>query len=197
MYEVNNRLSKKRDNSYFAADRRRKKKSMMIIIAIIAGIAAIAAAGAFLYEPTQAAAISGVECNRGEQLNHHIHSHLDVFVDGQKEQIPANVGILNSPPCLYWLHTHSSNGVIHVEAPQERNFTIGQVLDIWEQTRDSAGFFDSVSGMNATAYVDGNPVEGNYRDVELTSLSEIALVYGEAPDEIPRGFDFNAEGITS
>lgn len=197
MYEINSRLSKKRDNSYFAADRRRKKKSMMIIIPIIAGIAAVAAAGAFLYKPTQAAAISGVECNRGEQLNHHIHSHLDVFVDGQKEQIPANVGILNSPSCLYWLHTHSSNSVIHIEAPIERNFTLGQFLDIWEQTRDSAGFFDSVSGMNATAYVDGNPVEGNYRDVELTSLAEIALVYGEAPDEIPRDFDFNAEGITS
>jgi hypothetical protein len=171
---------------------------MMIIIPVIAAVAAIGAAGAFLYQPPQAAAISGVECNRNEFNNYHLHSHLDVFVDGQKQQVPANIGILNSPSCLYWLHTHSgANGIIHVEAPQTREFTLGQFLDIWQQTKDTSGFFDSVSGMNATAYVDGNPAEGNYRDVKLDSLTEIALVYGEVPEEIPEDFDFNTEGITS
>jgi hypothetical protein len=191
-------LSKKRDDSYFAADRRRKKKYMMIIVPVIVAVAAAGAAGAFLYQAPQAAAISGVECHRGEFNNYHVHSHLDVFVDGQKEQVPDNVGILSSPSCLYWLHTHSgAEGVIHVEAPETRDFTLGQFLDIWKQTRDSAGLFESVAGMNATAYVDGNQFEGNYRDVKLDSLREIALVYGEPPKDIPADFDFEAEGITS
>jgi hypothetical protein len=184
---------KKRDDSYFAADRRKKKKSMMIVIPVIIAVAAAAAAGAVLYQPTQVMAISGVECNRTEQLVHHIHSHLDVFVDGNKQQIPDNVGRLSS--CLYWLHTHSMDGIIHVEAPQTREFTLGQFLDVWRQTSDSAGFFSSVAGKNVTAYVDGRQFNGTYSDVPLKSLEQIALVYGEPPAEIPDKFDFPAANI--
>lgn len=162
----------------------------MIIIPVIIAVAAAAAAGAFLYQPPQAMAISGIECNRTEQLNYHIHTHLDVFVDGNEQQIPNNVGRLDSPSCLYWLHTHATDGLIHVEAPQAREFTLGQFLDIWEQTTDSEGFFDSIVGKNVTAYVDGNQFEGNYRDVPLESLSQIALAYGEPPAEIPDEFAF-------
>jgi hypothetical protein len=189
MYEVNSKLSKKRDDSYFAADRRRKKKSMMIIIPVIVAMAAIGATGAVLYQPPQAAAISGVECHRNEFNNYHVHSHLDVFVDGQKKQVPDNVGILTSPTCLYWLHTHDDDGIIHVEAPETREFTLGQFLDIWEQTRDSAGLFDSVSGKNVTAYANGEQFEGNYRDIQLESQKQIVLAYGEPPAEIPE-YDF-------
>jgi len=189
-------LSKKRDDSYFAADRRKKKKSMMIIIPVIVAVVVIGVAGAVLYQPTQAAAISGVECNRNEQLVHHIHSHLDVLVDGEKMSVPSGIGILTSPSCLYWIHTHSSDGLIHIEAPQEKNFTLGQVLDIWRQTKDTSGFFNSVAGVNATAYVDGEKFDGNYRDVKLDSLEEIALVYGKPPNNIPDKFDFEGNGIS-
>jgi hypothetical protein len=185
---------KKRDDSYFAADRRRKKKSMMIIIPVIIAVAAASVAGAILYQPAQAAAISGVECNRTEQLNYHVHAHLDVFVDGQERQVPEDTGILSSPSCLYWLHTHDTTGLIHIEAPQTMEFTLGQFLDIWEQTNDSTGLFDSVSGMNATSYVDGDLVGGNYRDTPLESLEQIALVYGESPEEIPDDYDFQVQG---
>jgi len=180
---------KKRDDSYFAADRRRKKKSMMIIIPVIVAVAAASVAGAILYQPAQAAAISGVECNRTEQFNYHVHTHFDVFVDGMEQQVPDNVGRLDS--CLYWLHTHTRDGIIHVEAPQTREFTLGQFLDVWKQTSDSAGLFDSVADMNATAYVNGDQVEGSYRDVQLESLGQIAIVYGEPPEAIPAEFDFD------
>lgn len=179
---------KKRDDSYFAADRRRKKKTMMIIIPVIVAVAAASVAGAVLYQPVHAATISGVECNRAEQFNYHVHTHLDMFVDGGEQQIPNNVGRLDS--CLYWLHTHTGDGIIHIEAPQTREFTLGQFLDIWKQTSDSAGLFDSVASMNATAYVEGNQVEGSYRDVPLKSLGEIAIVYGKPPQDIPAKFDF-------
>lgn len=180
---------KKRDDSYFAAGRRKNRKYMMIIIPIIVAVAAASVAGAVMYQPVQAEPISGVECNRTEQLNYHVHAHLDVFVDGDAVQVPDDTGILNSPQCLYWLHTHDTTGLIHVEAPQTREFTLGQFLDIWEQTRDSE-FFESVSGMNATAYIDGDEFEGSYRDAPLESLEQIALVYGEPPEEIPDEYEF-------
>lgn len=186
---------KKRDDSYFAADRRKKKKSMMIVIPVIIAVAAAAAAGAVLYQPPPAMAISGVECNRTEQFNYHVHSHLDVFVDGNKQQIPDNVGRLSS--CLFWLHTHTMDGIIHVEAPQTKEFTLGQFLDVWNQTSDSTGFFSSIAGKNVTAYVDGDQFEGNYRNIPLESLEQIALVYGVPPADIPADFDFAAARITA
>jgi hypothetical protein len=184
---------KRRDDSYFAVDRRRKRKYMMIIIPVIIAVAAASIAGAILYQPPTALAISGVECNRSEQLNYHIHSGLDVFVNGIQQQVPSNIGILSSPSCLYWLHTHSANGIIHVEAPETREFTLGQFIDIWEQTlTNSTAFFDSVSDMPVTAYVDGQRFEGDYRTIPLESLREIVLAYGTPPEDIPAEHDFGS-----
>lgn len=179
---------KKRDDSYFAADRRKKKKSIMIIVPVVVAVAVAATAGALLYQPPEVLAISGVECHKTEQLNYHVHAHLDVFVDGSARQIPDNVGRLGS--CLFWLHTHATDGLIHVEAPQTREFTLGQFLDIWKGTSDSAGFFNSVAGKNVTAYVDGDRFNGSYENVPLESLEQITLVYGAPPANIPDEYDF-------
>jgi hypothetical protein len=184
---------KRRDDSYFAVDRRRKRKYMMIIIPVIIAVAAASIAGAILYQPPTAMAISGIECNRSEQLNYHIHSGLDVFVNGVQQQVPSNIGILSSPSCLYWLHTHSANGIIHIEAPETREFMLGQFIDIWEQTlTNSTAFFDSVSDMPVTAYVDGQRFEGDYRTIPLESLREIVLAYGTPPEDIPAEHDFGS-----
>jgi hypothetical protein len=184
---------KRRDDSYFAVDRRRKRKYMMIIIPVIIAVAAASIAGAILYQPPTAMAISGIECNRSEQLNYHIHSGLDVFVNGVQQQVPSNIGILSSPSCLYWLHTHSANGIIHIEAPETREFLLGQFIDVWEQTiTNSTAFFDSVSDMPVTAYVDGQRFEGDYRTIPLESLREIVLAYGTPPEDIPAEHDFGS-----
>lgn len=178
----------KRDDSYFAADRRRKKKYMMIVIPAVVAVAAIGIVAALLYQPPEVLAISGVECHSREVTTYHVHSHIDVFVDGQKQNVPASIGILSS--CLFWLHTHSSDGVIHVEAPSQRNYSLGQFLDIWSQTHsDSEDFFTSVSAKPVTAYLNGTEFDGNYRDIPLESRTQIVLAYGSPPAEIPT-YDF-------
>lgn len=179
----------KRDDSYFAADRRKKKKYMMIIIPVIIAVAAASAAGAVLYKPQPALAISGVECQGSESFVNHVHSHLDLFVDGQRQEVPAQVGILSSPYCLFWLHTHSTDGVIHVESPTKKQFTLGQFLDIWNQTGSSKGLFSAVEGKPVTAYVNGTQFQGDYRSIPLESRQEITMAYGKPPSEIPKGWD--------
>ena len=180
-------MSKKRDDSYFAAGRRRKKKYMMIIVPIIIAVAAIGTVGALLYKPQPAQAINGVECHGTEQTTYHVHSHLDVFVDGQKQEVPTRIGILSS--CFFWLHTHDTDGIIHVEAPQTRSFTLGQFLDIWSQTKDTDGLFKSVADKNVTAYVDGKLFNGDYRGIQLESQKQIVIAYGQPPANIPP-YDF-------
>jgi hypothetical protein len=183
----------KRDDSYFAADRRKRKKYMMIIIPVIIAVAAAGAAGAILYKPAPVLAVSGVECHSSEATSYHVHSHLDLFVDGQRQEVPAQIGILSSPYCLFWLHTHSADGVIHVESPTKKEFTLGQFLDIWSQTHaGSKVLFESVANKTVTAYVNGTQVQ-DYRGIPLESQKQIVLAYGNPPSEIPT-YDFG--GLT-
>lgn len=176
----------KRDDSYFAADRRKRKKYTMIIIPIIAAVVAIGAVSALLYKPPEAQAIGGIECHSMEVTNYHVHAHLDVFVDGKAQEVPSQIGILQSPHCFYWLHTHDTTGTIHVEAPQQKNFTLGQFMDIWSKTHAGAKtFFDSVAGKPLKAYDNGTAFQGDYKNIQLESRKQIVLAYGTPPPVIP------------
>ena len=95
--------------------------------------------------------VDGVQCNTSEKTVSHVHTHLTIFVNGQSRVIPYGVGIPGfqayqvnpAPPagpgpfvetgtCFYWLHVHSTDGIVHVESPSTtQGFTLGQFFDIW------------------------------------------------------------------
>jgi len=99
----------------------------------------------------QGATVDGITCRRlGKQpVKYHVHVYVTVFVNGNEERLPAGIGIarpftvehLPAGPfyeealggCLYWLHTHSFDGIVHVEAPRRGTFTLGQLFDVWHQ----------------------------------------------------------------
>lgn len=95
---------------------------------------------------TQTGTVDGIPCGSKEQLIYHIHAHLAVFVNGQSRSLPAGIGIPGSQvaqtaqgpvaeggQCIYWLHTHAPDGVIHVESPTRRVYTLGNFFDEWHQ----------------------------------------------------------------
>ncbi len=194
-------MTKRRDDSYFAAQRRKKKKTMMIVIPIIIAVVAVGTATSFLYKPAAALSIDGVECHSGESVEFHQHAHLTIFVNGQEQQIPGSIGIVSTPySCFYWLHTHTTDGIIHMEAPRAMTFTLGQFMDIWRQTRDPSSIFNTTSSMPVKAYVadksNEQPKEfnGNLKDIELKSQEQIVLVYGRSPPTTIPSYDF--KGLT-
>jgi hypothetical protein len=129
--------------------------------------------------------IDGIECNQMEQAVFHIHAHLDVYVDGQHRTVPAYIGIIPNS-CLYWLHTHDPTGIIHIEAPQYKTFTLGQFLDVWSKSFEKTG----ISTNTPKSYVNGKEFTGDYRQIQINAHDEIVLVYGLPPDSIPTSFDF-------
>lgn len=182
---MDRKLSKKREDSYFAAGRRKRNKNMMIVAAIVIPVVAIGVVAALLFKPASVQAIDGIQCNIAEVFNYHVHAHLDVFIDGSPHQVPASIGILSSPACFYWLHTHTTDGIIHIESPTQRTFTLAQFLDIWNQTRHDSSLSNSLATKPVSAYVNGTKISGDYRDVQLQSRQEIAIVIGNAPSKIP------------
>ncbi len=166
------------------------------LIAVIAAGALIAIVGsiATYYARDHAAAltIDGIGCNPMEQAVFHIHAHLDIIINGVYFLVPSQVGIPSN--CFYWLHTHDESGIVHIEAPMHKDFTLGQFFDIWGKKLSNDQIFNYVAGVNnpLNVYVNGTKVPDgtNYRDIKLNAHDEIAIVYGSQPSTVPTSYTF-------
>ena len=164
---------------------------LVVVIAIAAGSSKktnvtsngplLAPAGAG--SPT-GAPIDGITCGAMEQLAYHIHAHLAVFVNGQPKTIPATIGFTNS--CLYWLHSHTPDGVIHIESPVQHIYTLGNYFDVWGQPLSSTQV-GPVTGP-VTAYLNGQRYSGDPRQIPLEAHNNIQLDVGTAV--APESFTF-------
>lgn len=133
--------------------------------------------------------VQGVSCQSSEQPAYHIHTHLAVYVDGKLRPITAGVGIVEpqsqqgaNPPfygatnCYYWLHVHTQDGVIHVESPTTRKYTLGQFFAIWGQplSKTQVG---PASG-TLTVFVNGKAYSGDPANISLGSREDIQIDVG-------------------
>lgn len=75
--------------------------------------------------------IDGISCDAQEGAVEHVHARLQIFNHAKAVAVPAMIGIPSSGTCLYWIHTHTGDGYIHIEAPVKATFTLGQFFDIW------------------------------------------------------------------
>jgi len=147
------------------------------------------------------APIDGVQCGAAEGQIQHVHQHFDVIVNGQAFTPPASVGIFatrtSSPntPCLYWSHTHTPDGVIHVESPAKDTLMLGAFLDIWSVSPVDRSLLNRIQANPPDrVIVDGKPYTGDYRAIPLRSHTLITFEYG-SPDVPQRPFDFQAAGL--
>ena len=180
----------------------KNSKKMIIVISVSILVIAVTAAYIGVYysvRPNTSAAsasaltVNRIQCNANEQLLFHIHAHLDIFINGQAIYVPPQIGIIPDK-CIYWLHTHDEKGIIHIESPVKRDFTLGQFFDIWsKKLNNSSEFANIFGGKNIPeVYVNGQKVTGvNYREIKLHAHDEITLIYGKPPDTVPSGYGFS------
>ncbi len=133
--------------------------------------------------------VDGIRCGASEQLAYHIHARLTVFAAGQSRALPGGIGIPGSTVqptaqgpvaaggrCIYWLHTHAPDGIIHVESPTHRVYTLGTFFDEWHQPLTSSQV-GTLSGQ-VSAVVDGKSWPGSPRAVPLNPHAVIQLDVG-------------------
>ena len=142
--------------------------------------------------------VDGIGCSTSEQTLFHIHAHLTLFVNGTARQVPAGIGIpgatgQNSPQgqfisngkCFYWLHTHAADGIVHIESPVHRTYTLGNFFDEWGQPL-GPNQVGPARG-HVTALYNGKVYQGNPRDIPLNAHAQIQLEVGTplvAPESI-------------
>jgi hypothetical protein len=161
-------------------------------------------------DPMSLAREAGLMPDTKEYLTYHVHAHLDVFVDGHPVEIPGGIGIeITDPavqrfgetgfggipeegceqPCISPLHTHDVDGVIHIEAPSEARFTLGQFF-VELAVRLDASCVDEfcTPDVPVAVFVDGQRQSRDPADIVLRDGQEIAIVIGTPPEEIPDTF---------
>jgi hypothetical protein len=159
---------------------------------------------------------AGLEPETREFLVNHVHAHLDVFVDGERVVVPSAIGIniadpgvrrFDEPdgsvgyggiqgcntPCISPLHTHDSSGIIHTESATPEPNTLGEFFVEWGVALSATCVGDYCSPATTIAvYVNGQPYTQDPNAILLTDHTEIAIVIGTPPAQIPSTADFSA-----
>jgi hypothetical protein len=138
--------------------------------------------------------VDGISCRKlaDETVKYHVHVHVAVYVNGKMKRLPAGIGITTPRllekeskghfydvglyDCLYWLHTHVADGIIHVEAPAKGNFTLGQFFDIWNQPLGSNQVGPAKG--KVVVFENGKRLSGNPRLTPLLAQADIQIDVG-------------------
>ena len=106
----------------------------------------------------------------------HTHSELQVWYQGQRVTVPAQVGIDTTTQQLSPIHTHDRTGIIHVESPTPGTFLLGQFFIEW-----------GVSLAGARAWVNGKPA-AEPAGIVLRDHQMIVVAWGPPPSPIPASY---------
>jgi hypothetical protein len=126
------------------------------------------------------AAVDGIRCDTMEGSVLHIHQHVAIRDHGKPIEIPEDVGRPLVANCFYWIHTHTPDGIIHVESPTFHAFTLGNFFDIWGQplTRTNVAGAKPRAHENIVVWVDGHRYTGDPRAIALTQHLDVTIEVG-------------------
>ena len=127
----------------------------------------------------------------------HEHANVQIFVHGQNERIPTDIGIDPAAGTIQSIHTHDDTGLVHLESSESREFTLGDFFGVWgvRFTPSCLGAYCNDGNNRLQVFLDGEEVTDNLQDVQLDDLTVIVVTYGtpaELPDPIPSTFDFSS-----
>lgn len=138
--------------------------------------------------------VDGISCRKQsvETVKYHVHVHVAVYVKGKMMRLPAGIGItaprllekysnghfydVGPYDCLYWLHTHVADGIIHVESPGRKDFTLGEFFDIWNQPLGPSQV--ATAKGNVVVFENGKRILGNPRMTPLLAHADIQIDVG-------------------
>ena len=114
--------------------------------------------------------------------SYHAHALLTVYRDGQELPVPADLGF-DERGAHSSLHTHTPDGVIHMEADDPYPYTVSHVMTTWGVafSADRLGGETATGDKKVHVYVNGKPTTP---DAELKDGDNVVVAYG-----VDGGFD--------
>jgi hypothetical protein len=131
-------------------------------------------------------AVNAIPCDQLEHTKVHYHTEMQILNAGNRLAIPTGIG--RNVDCYYWLHMHAGEpGMIHIEAPLDRSFTLADFFEVWAAWSGQKEFIDPMhvstisltEGQKLVVYVDkgdgptvytGNPAQIVLENREVITL---------------------------
>ena len=155
---------------------KRKKTIKFLIMTAIIGIsvAAISTVAQTVLNPNDPLKV----CINDKITPYKIKVTLDLIVDGEKADIPANIGI--SENCKKTMYTLTDDGTIYAEWEEEFPFEIGHFWWMWDfplRDMDQSKSSVSVNGQISERFINQPLRDGDHFIAEFTSKA-----YDESKD---------------
>ena len=123
------------------------------------------------------------ECTTDMATQFHIHPHLEIVINGQKQEIPTDIGIVDG--CMSSIHTHDSTGKIHVESPEQRDFNLDDFFFIWGKAFSKDQILDAKADQTHVILITINGKESqDYEKTILRDNDQIVISYQEKQEPI-------------
>ena len=118
-------------------------------------------------------------CINDKNTPYKIKASLELIIDGQKTDIPANIG-LNDGNCQRTMYTLTDDGTIYAEWEEEYPFEIGHFLWMWDfplKEMDQSKSTMYVNGKESGQFINHPLRDGYHYKAEFTSKA-----YDESKD---------------
>ncbi len=115
-------------------------------------------------------------CTTDMATQFHIHPRLIIMIDGGSYEIPHNIGVRSN--CMNPLHTHGTDGTIHIESPEKRDFTLSDFFAVWDKpySREQILDYRTDEEYVIVETVNGKMVE-DYENTVLRDGDQIVISY--------------------
>ena len=125
---------------------------------------------------------------------YHVHAQLKIYVNGKQQTVPNNIGIA-PPDFLSSLHSHDEKGIIHMEAVEPYDFTLGQFMTIWgvKFTNTQLGAFKVEPGLVLETYINGKKVPDGPA-AKLKGGDRVVIGFGK-PGSFPKDFKLDPAAV--
>ncbi len=156
---------------------KRKKTIKFLIITAIIGISVAAASTAIQQWANMDNPLK--VCINDRETPYKISATLELWVDGQKAEIPGNIGFEDG--CQRTMYTLSDDGVIYAEWEEEYPFEIGHFLWMWDfplRDMDQSKSTMYVNGKESPHFINHPFQDGYHYKAEFTSKA-----YDESKDQ--------------
>lgn len=107
----------------------------------------------------------------------HYHPQLAITVDGRPVELPTNLGVDPATGAMSAVHTHTPDGVIHIEAARDGEvFTLGQLFTEWD-VKLAPDQLGDLQGGTLTVTVNDKPYLKSPALLRLADKQKVTLTY--------------------
>jgi len=176
---------------------KKNSKNRIILVGIAAAIAVSigygVVSGAFssIGPPTSPSAVDN------QPMVMHEHATLSIKIDGRSVTVPADIGIdprfykdhsydtygmkmpnMPSMPVMAPTHTHDTSGLIHLESAAVRDYTLGDLFNVWGATFTDTCIMDKCNdGTKAVKVFVNGQSNSEFRSYVMKDGDQILIQY--------------------